>query len=144
MPIGRHAYQLSNFFVYIFQIDELSNKKRTFTEVLFGNSKKENQPPVPILNYKDLEMQLQKERETNKQLNEELCRLKASSMLRASHSLLDKVNTKLQRHKSEVISPKSKIALEQIVNSPSKQKNDLYRQNSVQRMHHNIPHRYFN
>ncbi|KAJ8916601.1 hypothetical protein NQ315_000246 [Exocentrus adspersus] len=123
------------------KIDELSNKKRTLADVLFGSSKKENQPPAPILNYKDLELQLCKEREANKQLMEELCRVKASSVIRDGEPILDKAN-KVRRNKSEVLSPKSKAAMEQIVQSPSKQKGDLYRQHSVQRMHHNIPHRF--
>lgn len=126
------------YFQRLFQIDEHNNKKRTLTEVLFGSSKKENQPPLALpMNYKELETQLLKERLTNKQLYEEIYKLKAEMTLSDNK---DKMN-KIERHKSEILSPKSKIAMQQIVNSPSKQKSDFYRQNSVQRMHHNIPHR---
>nr|CAH7718792.1 unnamed protein product [Callosobruchus chinensis] len=122
------------------KIDELSNKKRTITEVLFGSSKKENQPPVALpLHYKDLELELLKEKQLSKQLQEEVYKLKAATIANDAKTVVDK--TKVDRHKSEIMSPRSKLVLQQIVNSPSKQK-DLYRQNSVQRMHHNIPHRY--
>ncbi|KAJ8956368.1 hypothetical protein NQ318_015106 [Aromia moschata] len=123
--------------------DELNSKKRTITEVIFGSSKKENQPPVSLpLNYKDLEAQLLKERQANRQLNEEIYKLKAATCINDNGNLMEKMNAKVERHRSEILSPKSKVAMQQIVNSPSKQKSDLYRQNSVQRMHHNIPHRY--
>ncbi|CAH1979493.1 unnamed protein product [Acanthoscelides obtectus] len=122
------------------KIDELSNKKRTITEVLFGSSKKENQPPMALpLHYKDLELELLKEKQLNKQLQEEVYKLKAATIADEVKNVADKM--KVDRHKSEIMSPKSKLVLQQIVNSPSKQK-DMYRQNSVQRMHHNIPHRY--
>lgn len=124
----------------LFQIDEQNNKKRTLTEVLFGSSKKENQHPLALpMNYKELETQLLKERLTSKQLHEEIYKLKAE-IASTENKVSDKMN-KIERHKSEILSPKSKIAIQQIVNSPSKQKSDFYRQNSVQRMHHNIPHR---
>nr|CAI5863093.1 unnamed protein product [Callosobruchus analis] len=122
------------------KIDELSNKKRTITEVLFGSSKKENQPPVALpLHYKDLELELLKEKQLSKQLQDEVYKLKAATIANEVKTAIDK--PKVDRHKSEIMSPRSKLVLQQIVNSPSKQK-DLYRQNSVQRMHHNIPHRY--
>lgn len=92
------------------------------------------------MNYKELESQLFKQRQNNKQLNEEIYRLKAATIALENNKILDKV-AKIERNKLETLSPKSKAAMEQIVNSPSKQNNDLYRQNSVQRMHHNIPHR---
>lgn len=118
------------------QLDEQSTKKKTFTDILFGHSKKENQPPfVAPLNYKDLETQLFKERQTNKELQEQIFRLKAES----SMNILDKVS-KVDRHRSEIVSPRTKVAMEQIAKSP--QKGDLLRQNSAQRMHHNIPHRF--
>ncbi|KAJ8983720.1 hypothetical protein NQ317_009156, partial [Molorchus minor] len=125
-------------------IDELSSKKRTLTEVIFGSSKKENQPPSSIvMNYKDLEAQLFKERQSKKQLQEELFKIKASTSIGENRKVLDKINTaRLDRHKSEILSPKSKIAMQQIVNSPGNQKNDAYQRGSEQRMHHNIPHRF--
>ncbi|CAH1118647.1 unnamed protein product [Phaedon cochleariae] len=125
------------------KIDEQNNKKRTLTEVLFGSSKKENQPPMSLaMNYKDLETQLLKERQTNKQLHEEIYKLKAATLIPENAQTAEKSNIKVDRHKSEILSPKSRVAMQQIVNSPSKQKSDVYRQNSVQRMHHNIPHRF--
>lgn len=92
------------------------------------------------MNYKELELQLLKERRNNKELLEEICRLKAEVVSTENNQVMDKIN-KIERHKSEILSPKSKIAMQQIVNSPSKQKSTFFRQNSVQRMHHNIPHR---
>ncbi|KAJ8966919.1 hypothetical protein NQ314_003226 [Rhamnusium bicolor] len=107
--------------------DELHNKKRTLTEVIFGSSKKENQPPISLaMNYKDLELQLHKERQANKQLHEEIYRLKAATCISDNSNVLDKLKVKVDKQKSEILSPKTKIAMEQIVNSPSKQKNDLY------------------
>ncbi|XP_056637820.1 citron Rho-interacting kinase [Diorhabda sublineata] len=123
------------------KIDEYTSKKKSLTEVLFGSSKKENQPPISLaMNYKDLENQLLKERKNNKQLNEEIYKLKAATMIQETNKIADKM--KIERHKSEALTPKGKAALQQIVNSPSKQKNQFYRQNSTQRMHHNIPHRF--
>ncbi|XP_022914503.2 citron Rho-interacting kinase [Onthophagus taurus] len=106
-------------------------KKKTLTDKLFGGSKKENHPPPSIvLNYKDLEHQLFKEKETNKNLQEEIIKLKSITLPNLNLNKLDsKMNIKDQKR-----------LLEQIVQSP--QKNDLYRQNSVQRMQHNIPHRF--
>nr|XP_023022952.1 citron Rho-interacting kinase [Leptinotarsa decemlineata] len=123
------------------KIDEQNNKKRTFTNVLFGNSKKENQPPISlVMNYKDLESQLLKEKKTNKELQEEIFKLKAIVVTQEQTIPSEKI--KVLKQNPEIMSPKSKVAIQQIVNSPSKQKNDFYRRNSVQRMHHNIPHRF--
>ncbi|CAG9853757.1 unnamed protein product [Phyllotreta striolata] len=114
------------------KIDEHTNKKKTFTEVLFGSSKKENQPPVSmVMNYKDLESQLSKERQINKNLQEEIFKLKLN--LQGKDAVA--VKSKVERHKSEILSPKNKI-----VTKDSEQK--FYRQSSLNRMHHNIPHRF--
>lgn len=92
------------------------------------------------LNYKELESQLLKERQNNKQLHEEIYKLKAATVSLDNNKIMDEFG-KVERHKSDILSPKSKIAMQQIVNSPSKQRGEFYRQNSIQRMHHNIPHR---
>ncbi|KAJ8927857.1 hypothetical protein NQ314_019638, partial [Rhamnusium bicolor] len=103
--------------------DELHNKKRTLTEVIFGSSKKENQPPISLaMNYKDLEMQLHKERQANKQLHEEIYRLKAATSISDNSNVLEKLKVKVDKQKSEILSPKTKIAMEQIVNSPNRPK----------------------
>lgn len=105
-------------------------KKKTLTDKLFGHSKKENQPPLSVvLNYKDLEHQLNKERDLTRNLRRDILKLKSQLYPDTS----EKINTVMN------IKDHMKV-LEQIAQSP--QKNDLYRQNSVQRMHHNIPHRY--
>ncbi|XP_060533319.1 citron Rho-interacting kinase [Cylas formicarius] len=121
------------------KIDDQSHKKKTLTEVLFGGSKKENQPPPSMaMNYKDLEHQLAKERQTNRQLQEEIYKLKVSEV---NLNVADKL-CKVARTKSEVLSPKSKDTMNNIVKSPGSQNNVMQRQNSLQRMHHNIPHRF--
>lgn len=117
-------------FLYFFKIqnEELSSKKKSFAERIFSHSKKENQAPASLpLNYRDLENQLSKERLANKNLREEIQELKSA------------ISNKCTANK--VIEDNRKKAMELIVRSPASQKNDLSRQNSVQRMHHNIPHR---
>lgn len=84
-----------------------------------------------------MESQLFKERQINKELQEQIFRLKAENSI----NTLDKVS-KIERHRSEIVSPRTKVVMEQIANSPSSQKGDLLRQNSAQRMHHKIPHRF--
>ncbi|CAG9767567.1 unnamed protein product [Ceutorhynchus assimilis] len=114
------------------KIEEQSHKKKSFTEVIFGSSKKENQPPISLaLNYKDLETELIKEKESNKKLKEEVVKLKAATM---SEIYTDKVS-KMEKSKVDVLTPNSKAALSQIVVSPTS------RQNSSRRMHYSIPHR---
>lgn len=64
------------------KVEEQSHKKKSLTEVLFGSSKKENQPPISLaLNYKDMETELTKEKENNRKLKEEVFKLKAATML---------------------------------------------------------------
>lgn len=107
------------------KIDD-GKKKKTLSDKLFGSSKKENVPPISIvLNYRDLEAELVKEKEVNKDLRHEIVKLKTESMGKG----YNRVDLKEQ-----------KSVLNQIVQSPAK--SDLYRQNSVQRMHHNIPHKF--
>ncbi|KAK9874246.1 hypothetical protein WA026_002601 [Henosepilachna vigintioctopunctata] len=122
------------------KIDERQNRKKTFT--LFGHSKKENLPPISLpMNYKDLELQLQKERATNKTLQEEVYRLRAENSQKINDDCSRQI-AKVNRHKSETVSPKMKRAMQKLVQSPCSQSKDLLRKNSVQRMHHNIPHRF--
>ncbi|KAI4463668.1 myotonic dystrophy s/t kinase-related [Holotrichia oblita] len=121
--------KLIDFLQSKLQMEE-NKKKKTLSDKLFGPSKKENQPPLSlVLNYRDLEHQLTKERDVTKNLRQEIIELKSKLYPDSS----EKVNTVLD------IKDHRKV-LAQIVQSP--QKNELYRQNSVQRMHHNIPHRF--
>lgn len=116
------------------KLEENSKKKKTLSDKIFGGSKKENQPPISVvLNYKDLELELVKEREVNKHLREEILQMKTCTKLKGVADVV--------RSASKVAMREQKEVLEQIVQSPASQKNDLYRQNSVQRMHHNIPHK---
>lgn len=111
---------------------EENKKKKTFSDKLFGHSKKENQPPLSlVLNYRDLEHQLTKEREVTKNLRQEVIELKSKLYPDSSEKTTTVLD--IQDHRK---------VLAQIVQSP--QRNELYRQNSVQRMHHNIPHRSVN
>lgn len=116
------------------KVEESGKKKKTLSDKIFGHSKKENVPPLSVaLNYKDLEVQLAKEREQNKQLHQEIIKLKADTFKKNENDIkLDAIRS---------LSVQEDI-LAQIVHSPTSQKNDLYRQNSIQRMHHNIPHRF--
>ncbi|XP_044261577.1 citron Rho-interacting kinase [Tribolium madens] len=84
------------------KIDEHNNKKRTLTDKLFGSSKKENIQPLVLPMNKDLEGQLMKQKQINKNLQEEINKLKAELTCRTPI-------TKLQRHKSEIVSPKTEI-----------------------------------
>lgn len=79
------------------------------------------------MNYKDLENELKKEKQTNNELREELYKLK-------NYSLPDCL-------KQNKLFKEDKKILEQIVQSPNTQKNELPRQKSLQRMRHKIPHR---
>ncbi|GJQ75197.1 hypothetical protein Trydic_g9799 [Trypoxylus dichotomus] len=121
--------KLIDFLQSKLQMEE-NKKKKTLSDKLFGHSKKENQPPLSVaLNYKDLEHQLTKERETTTSLRQELVKLK--SQLYPDNSEKTNIILDIKDHRK---------VLEQIVQSP--QRNELYRQNSIQRMHHNIPHRF--
>ena len=71
----------------------------------------------------------------NKDLQEEIYKLKAEISCKVTPV------TKLLRHKSEITSPKTKLAMEQLTKSPASS-NEFVKKNSMQRMHHNIPHRY--
>lgn len=112
---------------------EDGKKKKTFSDKLFGSSKKENIPPSLALNYRELETMLMKERENNRSLKEEVTKLKAATLP------TDKIEVKKMTPPN---SPKTKLAMEQLVRSPASQNNSkTQRKSSSQRMHHNIPHR---
>lgn len=49
---------------------------------------------------------------------------------------------KVTRHKSEIVSPQTKHAIEQLVKSPISSKSEVSRHSSKERMYHNIPHRF--
>ncbi|KAK9874244.1 hypothetical protein WA026_002599 [Henosepilachna vigintioctopunctata] len=115
------------------KIDESQTKKKNFT--LFGQSKKENLPPISLpMNYKDLELQLRKEKATNKTLQEENHRLRADSSQKINDDS-SRQTEKVKRHKSDV-SRKTKMATHKPVQSSCSQSKDLARNNSVPRMHH--------
>ena len=134
VKVSFHCWN-SGFFIEQPQIDEHTHKKKTLTDKLFGHSKKENQPIILPINYKDLESELQKHKKMNKDLQEEIYKLKAEISCKVTPV------TKLLRHKSEITSPKTKLAMEQLTKSPASS-NEFVKKNSMQRMHHNIPHRY--
>lgn len=117
------------------KIEEAGKKKRTLSDKLFGHSKKENHPPTIALNYKDLETELKKEKESNRDLRQEIIKLKTESCPRLDMS---RSKNKVESIQNE----EQKKILQQLVQSPNAQKNELYRHNSIQRMRHNIPHRY--
>ncbi|KAF7283165.1 hypothetical protein GWI33_001228 [Rhynchophorus ferrugineus] len=123
------------------KIDEPTHKKKRFADVIFG-SKKENQAPISLaMNYKDMESELTKEREHNRKLKEEVFKLKAATMNEFNSNISEKM-AKMGKIHADILSPRTKEALTKIVNSPGSQKGDFSRHNSVQRMHHNIPHRF--
>ncbi|XP_066144839.1 citron Rho-interacting kinase-like [Euwallacea fornicatus] len=124
------------------KIEEQSHKKKTLSEVIFGSSKKENQPPISLaLNYRDLELELLKERENNTKLREELFKLKVPGQCEAnSFNLANKVAGKIEKSKSQIMSPRTIEALEQITTPRSNQ--TQFNRNGSSRMHHNIPHRF--
>lgn len=112
---------------------EDGKKKKTLSDKLFGTSKKENIPPSLALNYRELEAMLMKERESNRNLREEVTKLKAMSLPN------EKIDT--EKRVTPPNSPRTKLALEQLVRSPASQNENFQRKPSIQRMHHNIPHR---
>ena len=123
-----------NIMEHYLQVDENRRKKKTFSNKLFGHSKKENQPPVSmVLNYKDLEERLSQERETSQKLQQEVIKLKSE--------LYSATKTEPLKIQNVNISGENKQVLHQLTKSPASQTTDLNRQNSQQRMHHNIPHR---
>lgn len=116
------------------KIEDGSKKKKTLSDKLFGTSKKENVPPAIALNYRELESMLSKEKECNKGLREEVAKLKAVTL---------PIVTKDERRKDDgADSPRTKLAMEELVRSPASQNGRAVRKVSTQRMHHNIPHRY--
>lgn len=58
------------------KLEDYTNKKKSFAERLFSHSKKENVPPTQPSNQKDLEVQLNRERQKNKLLRDEIENLK--------------------------------------------------------------------
>lgn len=119
---------------------EDSKKKKTLSDKLFGSSKKENLPPSMSLNYRDLESLLLKEKENNRNLKEQINKLKSESL--TSQSQTSRIESeKIERNATPPNSPRTKLALEQLVRSPASQNGDFQRKPSIQRMHHNIPHR---
>ncbi|XP_030763845.1 citron Rho-interacting kinase [Sitophilus oryzae] len=104
------------------KLDEQNHKKKSIAEVIFGSSKKENQPPLNLaMNYKDLECQLTKEREQTKKLKEEVFKLKAATLSEIHTNMLDKkikLATCSGNISSKIEEPTSKR-----VKSPTRQRN---------------------
>lgn len=105
----------------LFQIEEHNTKKPSFAERLFSHSKKENQPPASMaFNYKDLEQLLNKERQANKALREEILKLQLGTN--------GKIGTPCKKYapkESEV-----KTAIERLVKNPGAQKSDMQQGNA--------------
>ncbi|KAF5279138.1 hypothetical protein FQA39_LY18316 [Lamprigera yunnana] len=119
------------------KIEDCKKKKKTLSDKLFGLSKKENVPPTLVaVNYKDLENMLLQERDINKSLQQEIVKLKSEFRGKSKNMLNKSDSTGLS------FSPHTKIAVEKLTETPNTEKNELYRQNSKQRMYHNIPHRF--
>lgn len=110
------------------KLEEISKKKKTVCDKIFGTKQKENLPPsgtgMPV-GYRELENQLARERAKVKTLTDQLLALRAAQ---ASAPM-----------PSSPPSPETKKALQQLAESPG---DTLARKPSLQRMRHNIPHRF--
>ncbi|KAK3927456.1 Citron rho-interacting kinase [Frankliniella fusca] len=120
------------------KLEEQGRRKKTLTDKLFGKRDKENQiNSATIINagVKELESQLYQERKKVQKLTEEIVR---SSTRCPKTSTLEKEKEKIQTSSPEsVLSP---TAAKHLVLSPGSQA--IKNQASLQRMHHNIPHRF--
>ncbi|KAL1489368.1 hypothetical protein ABEB36_014280 [Hypothenemus hampei] len=106
------------------KIEEQNNKKKSITQVIFGSSKKENQPPISLaLNYKDMESELIKEREINRKLKEEVFKLKATTLVDINNDIMEKMKI-MEKSESGILTQQAKVPCK---NSYSQR--------------HNIPHR---
>ncbi|GLH00471.1 Serine/threonine-protein kinase Genghis Khan [Gryllus bimaculatus] len=119
-------------------LSEHSKKKKTLTDKLFGRQKENLAPKLTAsVTNRDLQSQLAQERGKVKLLSEQLVNAKAQLQKKsfACESSTDKV--------SVPSSPNTRRVLSQIVQSPgTQQRRNFERQPSLQRMHHNIPHRF--
>ncbi|XP_015515772.2 citron rho-interacting kinase [Neodiprion lecontei] len=110
------------------KLEESNKKKKTVCDKIFGSQQKENMPPsgtgMPV-GYRELENQLTKERAKVKTLTDQLLALRAAQ---ASAPL-----------PASPPSPETKKVLQQLAESPG---DTLARKPSLQRMRHNIPHRF--
>lgn len=63
------------------KLEENNKKKRTLSDKLFGSSKKNNPAPISMmLNYRDLESELAREKEEKNELKAEITKLKTESV----------------------------------------------------------------
>ncbi|XP_068087036.1 citron rho-interacting kinase [Anabrus simplex] len=112
---------------------EHTKKKKTFTDKLFGSRQKENIAPGPT-GTRELEVLLARERNKVKLLTDQLNRAQLMSVKeeKSDNSLV-----------TAPVTPNSRNVISQIVQSPESQRSGTFeRQPSLQRMHHNIPHRF--
>ena len=124
-------YQQTKLIDYLtIKLEEAAKRKKTVCDKIFGTKQKENVPPtgtgMPV-GYRELENQLASERSKVKTLTEQLLAIKAAQ-----------VSAPVE---PTPLSPESKKALGYKV----EQGEDalmMTRQGSVQRMRHNIPHRF--
>ncbi|XP_043289396.1 citron Rho-interacting kinase-like [Venturia canescens] len=125
-------YQQTKLIDYLtLKLEEAAKRKKTVCDKIFGSGKqKENVPPtgtgMPV-GYRELENQLASERAKVKTLTEQLLAIKAEQ---ASNPI-----------GPSPLSPESKRALG-IPLENGKDAVALTRQTSIQRMRHNIPHRF--
>lgn len=118
------------------KLEEQGRRKKTLTDKLFGKKDKENQMnSANIINagVKELESQLYQERKKVQKLTEEIAR----SSTRGPKA------TTIEKEKIQTSSPEnvlSPTAAKHLVLSPGSQA--IKNQASLQRMHHNIPHRF--
>lgn len=123
-------YQQTKLIDYLtIKLEEAAKRKKTVCDKIFGTKQKENVPPtgkgMPV-GYRELENQLDSERAKVKALTEQLLAIKAAQ-----------ASTPVS---PSPLSPESKKAL-----GYAKDGTDgisMTRQGSVQRMRHNIPHRF--
>lgn len=106
------------------KLEESGKKKKGVCDKIFGSKQKENLPPVnpnamPV-GYRELENQLESERAKVKALTEQLLALKAAN----------------------ATSPMKQQSPEKHSNTKSPDRGSVKRQLSLQRVRHNIPHRF--
>ncbi|XP_034946085.1 citron Rho-interacting kinase-like [Chelonus insularis] len=111
------------------KLEESSKKKKTVCEKIFKSKQKENIPPTGMgmpVGYRELENQLARERAKVKALTEQLLAYKTAAATSAPVS-------------PTLRSPEFKKSAQQ---SNDQSEDTLARQMSLQRIRHNIPHRY--
>ncbi|XP_014237931.1 citron Rho-interacting kinase-like isoform X1 [Trichogramma pretiosum] len=131
MKSGSTQQQQTKLIDYLqLKLEEAAKKKKGVCDKIFGKQK-ENVPPLnpsalPI-GYRELENQLESERAKVKTLTEQLLSIKATRATTPIHS--------------NPVSPVKPQHTSQTTNN-AEQNNSVTRQHSMQRIRHNIPHRF--